>query len=59
MGRSLIPGLVLTLGSTGLAAPWQAWSAETPSLLPIPKVQANGGIGFQSQSSGSANTISG
>ena len=59
MGRSLIPGLVLTLGSTGLAAPWQAWSAETPSPLPIPKVQANGGIGFQSQSSGSANTISG
>ena len=57
--QSLIPGLVLTLGSTTLVAPWQAWSAETPSPLPIPKVQANGGIGFQSQSSGSANTISG
>ena len=57
--RSLIPGLVLTLVSTGLVAPWQAWSAETPSPLPIPKVQANGGLGFQSQGSGSANTISG
>ena len=57
--RSLIPGLVLTLVSAGLAAPSQAWSAETPSPLPIPKVQANGGLGFQSQGSGSANTISG
>lgn len=50
---------MLSLGSTGLVAPWQVWSAEMPSPLPIPKVQANGGLGFQSQGSGGANTISG
>jgi len=58
-GKAIVPALFLALGSAGLAAPWQAWSAETPAPLPIPKVQANGGIGFQSQGSGSANTISG
>lgn len=58
-GKAIIPTLFFALGSAGLAAPSQAWSAETPSPLPIPKVQANGGLGFQSQGSGSANTISG
>ena len=56
---NFISYVAVAVGTIGLNGPLQALSAETPSALPIPKVQSNGGIGFQSQSSGSANTVSG